>query len=256
MSAMNDHPANILRSAVHAAKMPFCTTGNVPINRDNPIKLFFEGPDTSTGAKSVRFPPSSPDDVNPLLDACKQASFGRGDEEVIDPSYRRALVLHASSFAIAPASAIDAHKLGILSKVRETLLGGTGASAADLDEHAKENSVKDTRVIAQLDKLNVYSAGDFFKGHIDTPRSTNMFGTLLINLPVAHEGGQLIVHAPYSHYYEDSRHVAQYSDAGLGGRDSFTTEWGAEDVLGWIAFFSDCPHEILPVKSGNRCVLM
>jgi hypothetical protein len=53
-----------------------------------------------------------------------------------------------------------------------------------------QHSVKDTRVIAQLDKLNVYSAGDLLNGHIDTPtvtpQSTNM---LLINLPLAHEGG-------------------------------------------------------------------
>jgi len=252
---MNDDPTDILRSAVRAAKMPFCTTGNVPISQDNAIKLFFEGPDAGTDAKSIRFPLSSPDDANPLLDACKQASFRRSDEEVIDPSYRQALVLHSSSFAIAPASAIDPHNLGILSKIRQTLLGGTGASAADLDERAKENSVIDRRVTARLDKLNVYRVGDFFKGHVDTPRSTYMFGTLLINLPVAHEGGQLIVRAPLSHY-EGSRYVAQNSDAGLGERDSFTTEWRAEDVLSWIAFFSDCPHEILPVKSGNRYVLM
>jgi hypothetical protein len=46
--------------------------------------------------------------------------------------------------------------------------------------------------------MNVYGVGDFFKGHVDTPRSNQMLGTSLVNLPVAHEGGQLVVHAPYS----------------------------------------------------------
>jgi hypothetical protein len=251
MNPTNDN-AEILRSALHAAKLPFCTTDDIPMTRDDPIKLLFEGPGHGSGgsldAKGVAFPLSSSNSIDLLLEACKQASFGRGGEEVLDPSYRRALVLHASSFAIAPASAIDPWGLGILSKIRQTLL-----STTDLGED-ETKSAKGKRIVARLDKLNVYSAGDFFKSHVDTPRSNQMFGTLLINLPVAHEGGELVVYAPYSNNpdRDGNDSAARSSDAELKQRDSYTTTWGAEDVLSWIAFFSDCPHEVLPVKSGNR----
>lgn len=252
MSAMNDN-AKTLRSALHAAKLPSCVAGDIPISRDVPIKLLFEGPghEDRTIVNRITFPLSSADDTKPLLDACKQASFGRGGEEVLDPSYRRALVLHAPSFAIAPASAVDPCGLGILPKIRRTLLSG---SVPNLDEDVK-NVANERGIGARLDKMNIYGAGDFFKGHVDTPQSNQMFGTLLINLPVAHKGGQLVVHAPYPTAAagpEGDSSIVQSSDAGLGEQDSYTTAWGAEDVLSWVAFFSDCLHEVLPVENGNR----
>ena len=94
----------------------------------------------------------------------------------------------------------------------------------------------ETRIVAHLDKLNVYSEGDFFKGHVDTPRSEEMFGTLLINLPVEHEGGQLVIKEP---------------SRGSEGKD-FTTEWNKASGFEWVAFFSDCEHEVLPVTRGHR----
>jgi hypothetical protein len=42
-------------------------------------------------------------------------------------------------------------------------------------------------------KLNIYRKGDFFKRHVDTPRSAEMIGTLVVALPVAHQGGDLII---------------------------------------------------------------
>ncbi|KAF8341302.1 uncharacterized protein EI90DRAFT_3033424, partial [Cantharellus anzutake] len=119
------------------------------------------------------------------------------------------------------------------------------------DENEEMSSVSDededaggARIIAQLDKLNVYSEGDFFKGHVDTARSSDMFGTLLINLPVKHEGGQLVIKAP----------MAKSSDTDPK-RDEYTTKWGSGTDLEWVAFFSDCEHEVLPVTSGNRVTL-
>lgn len=253
MNPTNDN-TETLRAALHAAKLPFCATGDIPIGQNDPIKLLFErtgnGSGGSLDAKGITFPLSSSGDINLLLEACKQASFGRGGEDILDPSYRRALVLHASLFAVAPASAIDPYSLGILSKIRLTLL--SDSSPADLDGGG-EKSMKERRIVARLDKLNVYNAGDFFKSHVDTPQSARMFGTLLMSLPVAHEEGELVVYAPYDNNddRDESGGVARSSDADLKQRDSYTTAWGAEDVLSWIAFFSDCPHEVLPVKSGN-----
>lgn len=175
---------------------------------------------------NVRFPPPSSDTLAPLIDACKQASFGRGKEEVLDSDYRQALVLSKDRFGIIPHSAVDPLVQGILPAIQRSLYPSTDFGG-----------VVQRRVVAGLDKLNVYGQGDFFKGHVDTPRSPDMFGTLLLNLPVKHEGGELVVHAPQSH---------------PEASEPRKTNWGSETSIGWIAFFSDCPHEVLPVTSGNR----
>jgi hypothetical protein len=89
-------------------------------------------------------------------------------------------------------------------------------------------------ISAELDKLNVYRAGDFFKRHVDTPSSSSLLGTLVVCLPVPHAGGGLAV----SH---DGRRAV--------------FDWGpgaARGEVQWAAFFSNCHHEVLPVTEGAR----
>jgi predicted 2-oxoglutarate/Fe(II)-dependent dioxygenase YbiX len=93
-------------------------------------------------------------------------------------------------------------------------------------------------VSSHLDKLNVYTEGGFFKPHVDTPRQgAAQFGTLIVCLPVGFEGGELVV----SH----------------GGR-TVEYAWGegaAEGEVQWAAVYSDCRHEVLPVRAGARVTL-
>ena len=103
--------------------------------------------------------------------------------------------------------------------------------------HRTAGEEKEAGIIVCLDKLNVYAPGDFFKEHVDTPRSTDMFGTLLINLPTKHEGGQLIVRAP----------IGVNSGAGME-RDEHTTNWGDGQNLEWIANMKSFR---LPVATGE-----
>lgn len=213
-----------LKAAISSIRRPYFATGNVPITE--PFKLLI-----APNATSVSFPASSTENIAPLLSACQQASFGRGQQDVLDPAYRSALVLHAQDFAIAPSSSIEPYTLGIIAAIEHVLFPGAFA-------FAPPNDVTRPRIVAKLDKLNVYSTGDFFKPHVDTPRSANMFGTLVMNLPVKHEGGQLVIRAPLQGEHVDG--------------DSFETKWGGLDSLGWVAFFSDCMHEVLPVVSGHR----
>jgi hypothetical protein len=52
---------------------------------------------------------------------------------------------------------------------------------------------------AVLHKLNVMSAGSFFKPHKDTPRGADTcFGTLVVALPVYFLGGDLVRFTPHS----------------------------------------------------------
>ncbi len=259
-----DHPPDGLegvRAALEQARRPFFCTGTIPLDSTNPISILFRNKGNSDPATftAVQFPLKSDDDIKPLLDASHQALFGRGDQNVLDPSYRRALVLHKGDFGIHPAGSLEPHGLGILTSISESLLESSVLTERDAgsvieqkesifewdwaigvlsgrDYTSERGEERRRSIIARLDKLNVYSEGDFFKGHVDTPSSEEMFGTLLINLPVEHEGGQLTIKEP------------------LRGneREEFTTGWGKASGFEWVAFFSDCEHEVLPVIRGHR----
>ena len=45
---------------------------------------------------------------------------------------------------------------------------------------------------AERYKLNIYSTGGHFKAHVDTPRSKEMFGSLVVCLPSQFTGGELV----------------------------------------------------------------
>ena len=52
------------------------------------------------------------------------------------------------------------------------------------------------RVRLELDNLSVYPQGGFFEEHKDAPVKANLFGSLVVCLPQAFEGGELIVTSP------------------------------------------------------------
>jgi hypothetical protein len=88
-----------------------------------------------------------------------------------------------------------------------------------------------------LSSINFYEQGGFFGAHRDTEKTPNMFGTLVINLPSEHEGGELIVsHGDQSHTY------------------SFADNDGFHPAF--VAFYADCYHEVKPVTSGYRINLI
>lgn len=65
-----------------------------------------------------------------------------------------------------------------------------------------------------------------------------MFATLVIQLPSYFQGGKLVVkHAGRTH---------THSQCGVQG----------EAKLYWTAFYADCDHELLPITSGHRAVLI
>ncbi|KAF8309718.1 hypothetical protein DL93DRAFT_2141150, partial [Clavulina sp. PMI_390] len=222
-----------LRVALQAIRRPFCNVGSIPLDDNTPLTLFFL--DEEGKSNHLPLPCNSAQDVQPLLEACKKAPFGRGSETILDPAYRRALMLPSHRFSVSPSTTIDPYLCGILDNISHHLLNRSNR-----------------RIIATLDKLNVYGPGDFFKGHVDTPRSSDMFGTLVINLPVSHEGGELVIfssNAKLPRAASDSTST-QVEGAEPHTGDKYSTKWGKIDSIDWIAFFSDCPHEVLPVQKG------
>jgi hypothetical protein len=132
-------------------------------------------------------------------------------------------------------------------------------------------------VVADFYKLNIYGPGGFFKPHFDTPRSSDMFGSLVVCLPSPHSCGTLALrHSSSSssqstttdHKFDWSTDAltAQAASTTAGGDPSAATATAAGavasnnqlDVLGslqWAAFYSDSEHEVLPVTDGYHITL-
>ncbi|TGO13033.1 hypothetical protein BTUL_0078g00420 [Botrytis tulipae] len=161
-----------------------------------------------------------------LLQTCVPASFGLGGKNVLDETYRKAGKLDRSQFSID----FHPHDYGILDVITQTLL--QDVSQTDFLRNRGDHR----GVLAELYKLNIYSGpSGRFKAHVDTPRGTRQFGSLVVCLPYSHQGGQLRV----THR----------------GSDTFF-DWGNKsDSIQWAAFYSDCEHEVLEVTSGHRVTL-
>lgn len=93
------------------------------------------------------------------------------------------------------------------------------------------------RLRARLDKMTIYGPGQFFKAHQDTEKSDRMIGTLVVVLPSRYTGGTLRIESN-------------------GKRLDFRRSTRKAPTLDVIAFYSDCHHEIRPIKSGYRIALV
>lgn len=98
------------------------------------------------------------------------------------------------------------------------------------------NLPEDGALTADLHNLLIYMPGQFFKAHQDSEKAEGMLATLVILLPSAFTGGELV--------------IDQHGDRKIVGY--------SEDVpksLTFIAFYSDCYHEVKEVESGYRLAL-
>ncbi|KAK0439401.1 hypothetical protein EV421DRAFT_1906058 [Armillaria borealis] len=186
--------------------------------------LYFR--DAENVANSLNFAAATQDDLARLHKACDPAPFGRGNETVLDETYRKAEKLDLSHFA----TSFELCNTAILGKIHHDLIEGKQA---------------EKRVIrAEPYKLNVYGKGAFFKAHKDTPRAPNMFGSLVIVFPTQHTGGALTLR-----HKNDSDSFT--FDAGTVLADSSP----ASPSIAYVAFYSDVEHEVSPVTSGERITL-
>ncbi|EJD52892.1 hypothetical protein AURDEDRAFT_54784, partial [Auricularia subglabra TFB-10046 SS5] len=153
-------------------------------------------------------------ELEELAAACQPATFGVNEQDVLDETYRKAGKLDRDDFALN----LDIVGSGLLQAVKDAL----------------PRDIK-----AELYKLNVYGPGSFFESHKDTPRSEDMFGSLVLNFPTMHEGGALVLRHDGHEVVHNASQAAYTSDT----------------QVSWIAFYSDVEHEVLPVQSGHRVTL-
>ncbi|KAK1641521.1 oxidoreductase [Colletotrichum phormii] len=191
------------------------------------IRWDLDGTGDDRACAKLSLPPAQGTEagLDRLLHHSRPATFGRGGQDVYDESYRKALQMDPAAFC----TTFDPYSVGIVDVVAQVLL----PSVCDSTTHRG--------VRAELYKLNVYSGpSGRFKPHVDTPRSASQFGSLVVCLPVAHEGGFLQV---------------RHKELEVTFDWSTNQEKPNDDSIGWAAFYSDCEHEVLEVTSGHRLTL-
>ena len=161
--------------------------------------------------------PLLPAQAAQLIAVAECAPYGRGGQTLVDTAVRRTWQIGADRVRIA-----GTHWTAMMDSVVERAAAGLGAGDG---------------VVAELYKLLVYDEGSFFVNHRDTEKSAGMFATLIVALPSLHSGGELLV-----------RHRGR--DVQLDLRSAEFSE------LAWVAFYADCVHEVLPITSGCRLVLV
>ncbi|KAL2830432.1 hypothetical protein BJY01DRAFT_260876 [Aspergillus pseudoustus] len=165
------------------------------------------------------------DALRRLVTECDPASFGRGEQDVIDPEYRKAGKLDSNQFATSfhPAD------YGILDNVGQVLLPSIDSET--------DNELQFRRIKAEMYKMNVYSGpSGLFRKHVDTPRAANQIGSLVVCLPSKFTGGSL--------------HVQHH-----GHKVTFDWSDKSDTRIQWAAFYSDCEHEIETITQGDRITL-
>src|SRR6266704_5015590 len=157
---------------------------------------------TVAGAGPISLPVKAPQ-AKRLIASARPARFGRGEQTLTDLSVRDTWEITPDQVTL---TGLDWDT--ILTEVRNEL--GLPARA---------------RLRAEPHALLVYGKGQFFLPHQDSEKDDAMVGTLVLSLPSAHTGGELVIgHAGQSRTYRASK-----------------TE------LSLVAFYADCPHEVTAV---------
>ena len=154
-----------------------------------------------------------------LIRRCRQAPYGKGTQTVVDTDVRRVWEMDPAHFELTSPK-WKALIESIVDEVKQRL---------GLDE---------CKLSAHLYKLLLYEKGGFFLPHRDGERLDGMVATLIVALPSAHEGGELVIR------HEGREHEVAFSGAASGLE------------LSWAAFYADCSHEVRPLRSGYRPCLV
>ncbi|MFI2373423.1 2OG-Fe(II) oxygenase [Streptomyces sp. NPDC018833] len=167
-----------------------------------------------SGVGPVRLPLRAPQ-VKRLIAVARPALFGRGEQTLSDTSVRDTWQISPNQIILAGPSWSS-----LLSGALEHFRDALGLPAA-------------TRLRAEPHAMLVYGKGQFFLPHQDSEKDDAMVGTLVLSLPSAHTGGELVVeHAGQECAYR-----------------------GSKTDLTLVAFYADCRHEVTPVRSGYRVTL-
>ncbi|WP_330290116.1 2OG-Fe(II) oxygenase [Streptomyces sp. NBC_00576] len=169
------------------------------------------------GVGPVNLPLRAPQ-VKRLISVARPALFGRGEETLSDTSVRDTWQILPDQISLAGPSGPSWPSL--LSGALEHFRGALGLPSS-------------TRLRAEPHAMLVYGKGQFFLPHQDSEKDDAMVGTLVLSLPSAHTGGELVI----EHAGRQCAYRASKTDLTL------------------VAFYADCRHQVTPVRTGYRVAL-
>lgn len=169
-----------------------------------------------TGVGPVALP-LLPSQAEQLVAVAEAAPYGRGADTLVDSTVRRTWQIGADRVHLG-----GRHWARSLATIVARSAAGLGVMEA---------------VTAELYKLLIYDTGSFFVRHRDTEKVPGMFATLVIVLPSLHTGGDLLI-----------RHREREVCLDLSCDDA--------SEVAFAAFYADCWHEVRPISSGYRLVLI
>ncbi|KZT33493.1 hypothetical protein SISSUDRAFT_1010908 [Sistotremastrum suecicum HHB10207 ss-3] len=152
-----------------------------------------------------------------LIGVCTPAPFGKGERKIVDKNARDTWELTPDKVSFDDGDWDSWLKTTVIPQVNRQL----GVSST---------------VGCEFYKLLVYEQGSHSLPHQDTEKSKGMFGTLIIVLPSAFQGGQLHV-----------SHSGEKKIFDIAEDSKFSTS-----VMAW---YSDVRHEVKHITSGYRLVL-
>ncbi|RVX45808.1 putative 2-oxoglutarate/Fe(II)-dependent dioxygenase YbiX [Nonomuraea polychroma] len=163
------------------------------------------------GVGPLRFPVSD-EQASQLQELGRRARFGRGEHTLTDPEVRDTWEIPKELVRVEWADAF----------------------AAALDEMRAELGLPPhCELTPELHSMLLYETGQFFVAHQDSEKDDAMVATLVVTLPSAYTGGELVV--------EHQSQTKKYR--------------GLKTAVSLVAFYADCRHQVLPVKTGNRVTL-
>lgn len=163
------------------------------------------------GVGRLRLPVSSRQ-ARALCSLCEPARYGRGEQTLCDPAVRDTWQV--------PSDMVHVDWGGDLEKVLDGARRALGLPAS-------------RRLTAQFHSMLVYEPGQFFLPHQDSEKDDAMVATLVVSLPSAHTGGELLVHD-------------------VGGEQIHR---GSRTATSAVVLFADRLHEVRPVRTGHRITL-
>lgn len=235
-AALKDNMSRIFDLINNIEKAPFAYKAETP--KMNKFSIDFT-PKSGAAAFSVDFPlykemfwsSMRERKIDPnyktLWEGASAAPFGKGTETLFDSSVRNCRQYEASEFKINDESFNKLFSNSKDSTFMESIRTSLSPSYPAIE--------------ARLYKLVVYQPGSFFAEHVDTQRSEDMFGTVVVELSPEFSGGDLVLRHPKTNETD-----TMDNHASMDNKGSYSV----------IAFYADVKHEVKKVESGYRLALI
>jgi hypothetical protein len=160
-------------------------------------------------------------DVDVILEKSTVSSFGKGDETVLDTTYRNGREISGADIEICDRTFIR-----------------------DLERAVSASMFIGRRVEMKLYKLAIYEPGGHFDWHMDSTHSDEHHATVLVALNAVWKGGDFI--------FRRNDVETRTSMKPKVRKDPYH---GKSRVLPVVGFYTDTEHEVEPVTEGVRIVL-